>query len=539
MDRVRSGLPAYRLFVVFLVFFFALSACQPDKAAQSLPVSENVITDPQPAPPGAEVFGKNPFWSFLDQNRIPEFPEVSGNKAIDQPLPKRLILLGICTGSWLVIRPLLESGQLPNIKKILNRGSYGLLSNETGQPPISWASIVTGKTSALNVAGPDRQFHDQSDGGDVLSAKALWRLLPKQMASRSAIFGFSDYRLAKDRRFEFDQRANGNDACIAQKTSIVMPNNDQIFSTLASELCAFESMDSGALFAKVPHGDLMFHQTFSFFLLAHFSDPSPFDLHSVVTKRAEKEARRAAKFYQGMDAYLSVLAEDRSVLLAIVSDNGMEPNDHNVDRLRFLQRFFQALGVRLDHPDHVQDELSVRAKVGDHEAQVTIRSESRTFPLAKAKDSSELFSGEVIIPVVECHGDNGRDCPELVENRLEELLQKVVVENRRVYGKAEKRDGGLVFKPIPEAFEPILARTKEPGSSLFEIFTDQARHHPGTPGILILAGPNVRQNKIIEGARQVDLAPTLLKLLAQPIAADLDGRILTEVIEPAFLKAHP
>ena len=58
-------------------------------------------------------------------------------------------------------------------------------------------------------------------------------------------------------------------------------------------------------------------------------------------------------------------------------------------------------------------------------------------------------------------------------------------------------------------------------------------------GILIASGPAIRPSQELSGARIVDLAPTLLHLLGQPVPAGLDGRVLEEMLDPAYLAAHP
>jgi predicted AlkP superfamily phosphohydrolase/phosphomutase len=49
-------------------------------------------------------------------------------------------------------------------------------------------------------------------------------------------------------------------------------------------------------------------------------------------------------------------------------------------------------------------------------------------------------------------------------------------------------------------------------------------------GILIAHGPHIRQGAALEDARIVDLAPTMLSLLGCPIPADMDGRVLAEIL---------
>ncbi len=59
-------------------------------------------------------------------------------------------------------------------------------------------------------------------------------------------------------------------------------------------------------------------------------------------------------------------------------------------------------------------------------------------------------------------------------------------------------------------------------------------------GILALTGPGVfRAGVELPKANILDVAPTLLYALGLPLPEDLDGRVLEEAFEPAFLQAHP
>jgi predicted AlkP superfamily phosphohydrolase/phosphomutase len=58
-------------------------------------------------------------------------------------------------------------------------------------------------------------------------------------------------------------------------------------------------------------------------------------------------------------------------------------------------------------------------------------------------------------------------------------------------------------------------------------------------GILIAHGEAFRKGREIHGAQLIDMAPTILHLLGQTIPEDMDGRVLEELFEPAFLAQHP
>jgi predicted AlkP superfamily phosphohydrolase/phosphomutase len=58
-------------------------------------------------------------------------------------------------------------------------------------------------------------------------------------------------------------------------------------------------------------------------------------------------------------------------------------------------------------------------------------------------------------------------------------------------------------------------------------------------GILVASGGPVRPGGRLEQASILDVAPTLLHLLGLPVSAELEGRVLTDALEPAWSTAHP
>jgi predicted AlkP superfamily phosphohydrolase/phosphomutase len=70
--------------------------------------------------------------------------------------------------------------------------------------------------------------------------------------------------------------------------------------------------------------------------------------------------------------------------------------------------------------------------------------------------------------------------------------------------------------------------------------TVSAASHAGAPdGVLLVAGAGIRPGAVPQGASVLDVTPTLLYLLGLPVARDMEGRVLTEILEPAFARQHP
>jgi hypothetical protein len=67
-----------------------------------------------------------------------------------------------------------------------------------------------------------------------------------------------------------------------------------------------------------------------------------------------------------------------------------------------------------------------------------------------------------------------------------------------------------------------------------------AASHGGAPdGVLLVAGGGIRPGAVPQNASVLDVAPTLLYLLGLPVARDMEGRVLTEILDPAFARQHP
>ena len=78
----------------------------------------------------------------------------------------------------------------------------------------------------------------------------------------------------------------------------------------------------------------------------------------------------------------------------------------------------------------------------------------------------------------------------------------------------------------------------EPWADAAFAYTGQTGDH-ARDGILLAYGPHVRAGVSLPRASIVDLAPTILWLLGQPVPADFDGRVLTELFEPDFVAGRP
>jgi hypothetical protein len=58
-------------------------------------------------------------------------------------------------------------------------------------------------------------------------------------------------------------------------------------------------------------------------------------------------------------------------------------------------------------------------------------------------------------------------------------------------------------------------------------------------GILLAYGPRIQRGAQVEGATMVDIAPTVLYDLGLSVPTNMDGRVLTDMLDPGHVTANP
>jgi predicted AlkP superfamily phosphohydrolase/phosphomutase len=118
------------------------------------------------------------------------------------------------------------------------------------------------------------------------------------------------------------------------------------------------------------------------------------------------------------------------------------------------------------------------------------------------------------------HGDCLEKAPDLLVT-----WKNFEYNTRRGYGKEGKGDS---FLGSSLEFSDV---------SHYSSLQKSGTHH--LKGVFIARGPMIKNIASFEGARIIDLAPTILYLLDEKVPEDMDGRVLTEIIKSDFLSSHP
>ena len=101
-----------------------------------------------------------------------------------KPTGRKVLVVGWDGADWLIIRPLLAAGRLPNLRKLIDRGAHGeLLATKPLLSPLIWTSIATGKPATEHGIA-DFLVKDTATGemapigSDARRVHALWTILP-------------------------------------------------------------------------------------------------------------------------------------------------------------------------------------------------------------------------------------------------------------------------------------------------------------------------------------------------------------------------
>jgi len=309
-----------------------------------------------------------------------------------------------------------------------------------------------------------------------------------------------------------------------------------------------------------------------------FSDPTHprYNPHSEVeTAAGQRYGNLLLALYQKADAILARLWEQTGPddVLLVMSDHGFGPLHGTVNLNNFLlQRGFLHLkrdvATRLcyalfRHGITPSAAYALLVKLGLQDVVVKVSKRARnaivgrflSFSAVDWSRTQAYAMGHVGQVFINLRGREPHGCVppkeyEAVRQRVADALRELehpqfgrplvdeIIFKEQVYqGPYAERGPDLL--PIMDGFRyiafPLFA-------SNAQLVTAQVRGDSGCHrlhGILLAHGPAVQQGIELDGAQIIDLAPTILYRMGLPVPNDMDGRVLMEMFEPAFVRATP
>lgn len=523
-----------------------------------------------------------------------------GYKELDVTQEQRkAIILGLDGATWDVLLPRIERGEMPHLAALLQQGAWGGLRSTT--PPFSaqaWVSLCTGKNQARHGVV---DFWERSPGAplterrtfvssSLVRGETVWQTVgrhgrqvgvvnvpvtyPPAPVQGYLVSGFltppgkSDYVYPATLRDEIE--------------ALVPGYNPDPFDPLgATQQQLVELADWMEKHEKVARRLMERHPADLFFSVVQAVDHLQHLFWNDIAGSSADPGRAALidRCYALADEILGhrLGRLDGETTFFLVSDHGFGPARTWFHVNRFLlERGLLALGevqgsgpgaalARLGlTPQKLRslvrrvDLLGLRRRVG-RLARVTAGRQidaalarpidwSRTQAVSGSPASEGIYVNlkgrepcGVVEPGEPYEALRDRLAADLLALRDPDTSERVV---QAVYRREELYDGPFLDLLPDLVFDlgdgPYLASDAPMAASILEPLPPsllQGRHR--STGVLAAAGAGIAAGQRIDGARIVDVAPTVLYALDLPIPDDMDGRPLVEIFDEEYRASHP
>jgi predicted AlkP superfamily phosphohydrolase/phosphomutase len=479
----------------------------------------------------------------------------------------RAFVLGLDGVPWYLIEQWAESGDLPFFAELLESGAGGPLKSTTpATTPLAWPSIATGVNpdkhgiyGFQNLSGEytHRMYLSedvrQPELWDVLSPAVVGNVpmtYPADEIDGTMVTGMMTPDL--DGRFTHPPELAAEIGARIPEYRIGLD-----WSEYADRAAEFPTALSKLVDARRELMELLMERTD--WRLFFFVYTAPDRLQHLLW---DDEAIR--EHYEKLDEILGeamAYADEHDATFYVVSDHGFGPISTLVSVNRLLERenyltrrddagtrgllsrlgidrsavmsLLERVGIDDDAlvkylPRDLLDTVATRMP-GDHALYDVDYAGTKAFLHGPGtlfiNDSRRFAQGQV----------DPADVPGLKRD-LEAMLSRVVDPETGESALAVY-DGDDLF-PTDESSPDLVVRGKGEYQTVQsiteEVFTDSgakvASHR--SEGIFLARGPAIEVGGTIENATAVDVAPTLLHALGEPVPENADGRVLTELFDP-------
>jgi predicted AlkP superfamily phosphohydrolase/phosphomutase len=486
----------------------------------------------------------------------------------------KVLVIGLDGATFDLIMPWLKGGELPNLGKIMADGVYGEL--ESVIPPLSapaWVSFATGKNPGKHGVVSFREYPDKpfkEISSELVNSQSfedltLWELLSQAGVKVGVINVPVTYPPPKVNGFlisSFLTPPSSKDFTYPPRLKDEIPDYricieyDKLFffsgkrvnikkyrEGLFEEQCdVSERRTSTAL-------KLLKSWNPEFFMIVYKGTD---DMQHFFWDRRDV----LLKYYKIVDGMIGRILEsiNEDTTVIVLSDHGFGPAPTRVFylntwlcKLGFLKMkkgfkgsFYRIIHIMGEKGKHLVNTIGINVpKKAAKKVMKKARDEQIDWKNSLAWGESSGIKGIYILLKDGERGNKVSKEYEEVERQIIEELQKLVDPETgekivsKVYKKEEIYNGPYLDK-IPDIVfitNPNYAVNNRVGNKIVD---DYSPRNPGghlvhLNGILIVKGPYIKKGEKIEGARLIDITPTVLHLLGIPILEDMDGRVLKEI----------
>ncbi len=522
---------------------------------------------------------------------------LKASKQVTLNMNNKLLVIGLDGATWNLLKPLVEKGYLPTIKRLIEKGTHGSLISTI--PPITgaaWTTLATGlnpgKTGILDflnrknssyklyvVNSHDFQgqtFWDKAaEQGyriGIVNYPLLYPTYPINgfMISGVGSLEYLDITYPKSLRKTIDEIAQGYEVDFdiwAEKYNdiqLYVRDLTKLLEKRRRVIChLMQKKDWDVFIAVYSCTDWISHATWK-----HFDDKHP--AHDPI--EAKKVMKGMIGFWQKIDNALAQMMQlaGSNTTTILVSDHGfgslwgcfnilawlrkkgylsLKKSIPTKKALRRIVRLFGRMILKTPLKNLIprrliDKESPILGVIGEWGKSVTERIDFQN-SVAYTLENTIPFGGIWI-------NLKGRDLKGIVNPGEEydkirnEIIEKLTKLPKEI-GKDLKID---IFNPkelytgdkmtyVPDILfqindgQTVIVKTFDN-----KIYRDEAYlpRHTGAhrrAGIFLVHGPNIKQGIVIENPQIADIAPTILNLLNIPIPSEMDGKVLQDIFTRA------
>lgn len=518
----------------------------------------------------------------------------------ESKVPQKMLVIGLDGGSWSVIRPLIESGELPALARLMQDGTSGpLKSVPNAMSPAAWTTFMTGRNPGNHGI---YDFYQRRPGsydiefvnGSHRKAASLWRLLSDAGRQVGVVNVPFTYPAEKVQGFLLA----GLDAPGVESPGFCYPPD--VYREVASA-CGGYTMEAGVTGSvmagrldeavKKLYGSIDNRLKTSLYLLEN----RQWDFFITVFRETDPAQHCLWKFYDSAHPdydeelgkrYGDVIPEvyrriDRAihrlataagpeVAVLVVSDHGFGPRNQ---ASQSLNTWLASLGL-LAFKDGSPRQQSIVARLYKQlETKLSRKMKERLvrlLPGMRRRVEGSLRFGEIDWSKTQAYSDNcrpaiwlnlkgrepdgsvepGSEAEQLKTELISKLAGAVDLESQEMVVDKVYRREDVYAGPWVERAPDLLIRWRD-GVAARGLLTPG--HRPALPvfpttelrvisgdhtpeGIFLAAGPGLIKGRKLRSASIVDLAPTILYLLGHAIPQEMEGQVLTHAIDAALLR---
>jgi predicted AlkP superfamily phosphohydrolase/phosphomutase len=462
--------------------------------------------------------------------------------------PRQVILIGLDAANWGVMTPLIEQGRLPNIQRLVEEGTAGdLRATLKIESPVIWTSIATGARKKKH--GINGFVVRRKDTGEIQpvsvsfrKVEALWDIAGRNRKTVDVVTWYGSWPAEEVRGCFVSTRIGFKGLGMR----VYPPERTEEIENLGP----LEPLPDSAAVARI--GVHLLKKDAPDLALIYFSSLDPvqhrFWKYHAARRRSWLSSllwgrippKDAADFgdsidreYIRMDGVVGDLikAARGEAAVFIVSDHGMgEARGPVTFNLPVLLERLGWLSFR----EGSQDADWSKTLVFDSTQDLGPRYLSRDLML-NSRDESPLRRNPGLYLAGDFLGKVGEKIAGLRTISGKKVFTKIRMGTEEASGL-----GKLVVWPnlgLKPEDEIVVGAERLRVDRVIDFDRLSGMHR--LEGVFIAKGPGIKKGYRVKDASILDITPTLLYYLGLPQAKDMEGWLLTTIIDPAYLNRNP